>query len=396
MSSARPILLLSDNTRFMASLEGALSAGQFRLQPLTPLDQFEQRLPAIASSVDGAIVDGTAPYFSNGRLDPALLALDRCQLGTALLCAPEGAASRELPHLPLVWPVPADRLDLLVHTLSIMAGYQQVVRQLQRDLRLFQRLDTRLSGHFSEIDEEMRLASRIQRDFLPKRLPSVGPATFATLFRPASWVSGDLYDVFRLDERHVGFYIADAVGHGMPAALLTMFIKRSMETKQVGGSGYRLLGPEETMRGLNQALVDAALSSTQFTTAIYAILDTATLRLQFARGGHPHPLWLRADGATVEPEAEGGLLGLFAEAEFHRGEIQLAPGDKLLLYSDGLEMVFVEGEQLTSEAYREHLERSRGLSVERMLSDLAERMDQQAGSLNPRDDVTVVGLEIAG
>lgn len=394
MLAPRQILLLSDNHRFVASLEGALSRGQFRLHRLAQLDQLEQRLPALLTTLDGAIVDGTAPHYSNGRLHTDLELLDSHQLGAVLL-TPPGQDARQPDELPLVWPIPADRLELLPGALSMMAGYQQALRGLQREIRLFQRLDNRLSGQFNEIDEEMRLASRIQRDFLPKRLPAVGRAQFATLYRPASWVSGDLYDVLRLDERHVGFYIADAVGHGMPAALLTMFIKRSMETKHIAESGYRLLAPEETMRSLNRALLEAGLSANQFTTAIYAVLDVKTLVVQFARGGHPHPLWLRHDGTVSEPQADGGLLGIFPDAEFARGQFQMAPGDKLILYSDGLETVFVDGEEPTSQAYRDRLRAAAHLPVERMLASLVDEMDRQIGSLNPRDDVTIVAMEIA-
>ena len=78
----------------------------------------------------------------------------------------------------------------------------------------------------TRLDEELRLAAKLQQDFLPKQLPQVGPIHFHSLFRPAGYVSGDLYDVMRLDEKRVGFFPVDAVGHGMPAALLTMFIKR--------------------------------------------------------------------------------------------------------------------------------------------------------------------------
>jgi sigma-B regulation protein RsbU (phosphoserine phosphatase) len=394
MIAPRQILLLSDNAQSVASLEGALGRGRFRLHRLARLDQLEQRLPALLTTLDGAIVDGTAPHYSNGRLETTLSLLDRSQLGSILLTPPGRNAADELQEMPLVWPIPLDRLDLLAGALSMMAGYQQALRSLQREIRLFQRLDHRITGQFNEIDEEMRLASRIQRDFLPKRLPAVGQAQFATLYRPASWVSGDLYDVLRLDERHVGFYIADAVGHGMPAALLTMFIKRSMETKHIAEGGFRLLGPEETMRSLNRALLEAGLSANQFTTAIYAVLDVQTLVVEFARGGHPHPIWLHGDGTVSEPEADGGLLGIFPDAEFARGSFQMAPGDKLILYSDGLETVFVDGEEPTSQAYREHLKSAGHLPVERMLTSLVDEMDRQIGSLNPRDDVTVVALEI--
>lgn len=396
MLAVRQILLLSDNHDYAASLEGALRRGQFRLHRLATLDQLEHRLPALLTTIDGVIVDGTAPHFSNGRLEPTLMLLDRNQLGAIVLTVPGQAGPAQGEELPLIWASPADRLDRIQTLLEIVTGYQQVVRGLQREIRLFQRLDRRISGQFNEIDEEMRLASRLQKDFLPKRLPAVGRVQFATLYRPASWVSGDLYDVFRLDEKHVGFYIADAVGHGMPAALLTMFIKRSMETKHIEQGGYRLLGPEETMRSLNQALLEAGLSSSQFTTAVYAVLNVETLEVQFARGGHPHPIWLHNDGATSEPQADGGLLGIFPDTQFARGQFQMAPGDKLIIYSDGLETVFVEGEQMASQLYRQHLQAGRELPVDSMLNSLVDEMDRQIGSLNPRDDVTVVAVEILG
>ncbi|MCG3179155.1 MAG: hypothetical protein BIFFINMI_01487 [Phycisphaerae bacterium] len=390
------ILLLSDNPQTVASLEGALRPGQFRLHPLDRTDRLEQQIPSLLTTVDAAIVDGTAPLFSNGRLEKVLTLLDNNQLGAVVLYNPAGPAPAFAGHLPLAWTVAVDNTRQLAATLKVIAGYQQVVRQLHREIKLFQRLDARLSGQFNEIDEEMRLASRIQRDFLPKQLPAVGPVQFATLYRPASWVSGDIYDVFRLDEKHVGFYVADAVGHGMPAALLTMFIKRSMETKQINPQGYQLLSPAQTMGVLNRALLEASLSTTQFTTAIYAIVNIETLEVRFSRGGHPHPLWLHADGTTTEPEVGGGLLGVFDDTEFELGTVQLAPGDKFILYSDGLETVFVEEGQVTSELYRERITAMRHLPAAHMLQQMVQEMDRQAGSLNPRDDVTLVVMDVAG
>ncbi len=99
------------------------------------------------------------------------------------------------------------------------------VEELRAELNLLRRRDETLNFYLHRLDEELRLAARLQQDFLPRELPQLGPVHFHTLFRPAGYVSGDLYDVVRLDQRRVGFYLADAVGHGMPAALLTMFIK---------------------------------------------------------------------------------------------------------------------------------------------------------------------------
>src|SRR5439155_5857770 len=143
---------------------------------------------------------------------------------------------------------------------------------LRLEVNALRRRDQTLHFYLSRVDDEMRLAARLQQDFLPKSLPQVGRVHFHTLFRPAGYVSGDLYDVMRLDEKHVGFYMADAVGHGMPAALLTMFIKNALVTKEIGAGGYRLLAPGETIAKLNEALVGQNLSYATFATAIYGLI----------------------------------------------------------------------------------------------------------------------------
>ena len=141
--------------------------------------------------------------------------------------------------------VPAEQmLEAVQHELDAVRAELDVLRQRDDTLRFY----------MQRLDEELKLAARLQQDFLPRKLPQIGPVTFQTLFRPAGHVSGDLYDVMRLDENHIGFYMADAVGHGMPAALLTMFLKQALVTKEIVPGGYRLLAPSLTMARLNEAL----------------------------------------------------------------------------------------------------------------------------------------------
>ena len=144
------------------------------------------------------------------------------------------------------------------------------------------------------------LASRLQRDFLPRNLPEIPGFKFATIYRPATWVSGDIYDIMRLDEEHVGFYVADAVGHGMPAALLTMFIKRALVTKRIRGNEYCLIEPGMALAQLNTDMVSQDLSNFQFATCCYGILNTKTLRLRVANAGHPPPMLINGDAQTSE------------------------------------------------------------------------------------------------
>src|SRR3954467_2132641 len=179
-----------------------------------------------------------------------------------------------------------------------MDSLQGEMTSLQDEVNLLRRRDETLGFYMHRMDEEMRLAARLQQDFLPKALPQIGRVKFHSLYRPAGYVSGDLYDVMRLDESHVGFYMADAVGLGMPAALLTMFIKNALVTKQITPEGYRLLTPSETMSRLNESMIEQNLSAATFATAIYGMIDTTNLIVSFARGGHPHPMLMRSDGSV--------------------------------------------------------------------------------------------------
>jgi serine phosphatase RsbU (regulator of sigma subunit) len=267
--------------------------------------------------------------------------------------------------------------------------------QLREEVGLLRRRDQTVHHHMQRLDEEMRLAARLQRDFLPKVLPRIGPLCFHTLYRPASYVSGDISDVTRLDEDHVGFFIADAVGHGMPAALLTMFLKRALMTKEIRPDGYRLIPPAEALRHLNTALLEQNLSHATFATALYGIIDTHTLSVTFARGGHPNPILLEHQGELRDIEADGGLLGIFPDGEFTETTLQLGAGDRLLLYTDGIEVAFTDAKTMDTERWRSELHGRRKMETDVMLTDLVRHIDSHGGSLAPKDDLTMVVLDVA-
>src|SRR5262249_7822380 len=147
-------------------------------------------------------------------------------------------------------------------------------------------------------------------------------------------VGGDFYDVMRLDEHHVGFYVADAMGHGVPASLLTVFLKGAVQTKEVFGSEYRLLPPDEVLFRLNRDLIAQGLAELPFITMLYGLLDCRDGTLRFARAAHPYPVYLTGTGGPVEWRSPGTLLGIF-DAEYPSQHRSLKPGDKLLIFTDG-------------------------------------------------------------
>lgn len=280
--------------------------------------------------------------------------------------------------------------------LEIIERYQPVVQRMSREMELMRKLTGRLDRHFREVDQEMRLAGRLQRDFLPKLDEPIQNLQFATVYRPALWVSGDTFDVFRVSEDVTAFYIADAVGHGMAASLLTMFIRRAIVSKQVVADGFRILTPTETLEILNAALLDQGLPNSQFVTACYMLIDHRTLKAQFARGGHPYPIVISSDGTLREVESSGTLLGIVDGAEFPTCEIQLHPGDKLLMYTDGLDAAFGDPSD-ASQGVATHLDTFRTHAshpIQSLMDQLECKLIGMTGSLEPEDDVTVVGFEV--
>jgi phosphoserine phosphatase RsbU/P len=272
---------------------------------------------------------------------------------------------------------------------------QRELDRMREELELLRRRDVALQFYMHRLDEELKLAARVQQDFLPKSMPRIGPLRFHSLFRPAGHVSGDLYDVMRLDESHVGFYMADAVGHGMPAALLTMFLKQALITKEIDHTGYRLLQPSVTMQKLNDALVAQNLSTATFATALYGNVNYRTLKLTFARGGHPDPILLTRDGEMKLLEAQGALLGIFPDDVYQQSAVELQPGDRVFVYSDGVELAFSDTDSPCPEPWRQLLHARRDLPTDRIIADLRELLVRaDANDDRKKDDLTVIAIDV--
>jgi len=287
----------------------------------------------------------------------------------------------------------ASAKDLAV-TIAAAAELQPALQSLRSELAGVRRQRLNTEHVLEEIDEQLRLAARIQRDFLPRQLPEIGPARFGVLYRPVSWVSGDLYDVARLDETRLYFYVADAVGHGMPAALLTMFIDRSLESKRIHGRRYEIIPPSQSLAQLNTEMCDQNLSSSQFCTAVYGVLDTATLQLTYARAGHPPPILRRANGKIEQLDAPGTLLGVFPGVEFAEATVQLERGDRVLLFTDGAEEALRPATAAPGMPFLDVIRPWIGHGCIDLLRIVHDRLDRQSAQGLVDDDVTLVVLDI--
>ncbi len=268
------------------------------------------------------------------------------------------------------------------------------IDQLESEVQMLHQRDRLLSRHMTKFDEEQRLAARIQQDFLPKTMPVVGNIRFSAIFKPAHYVSGDLYDVRRLDERNVGVYLADAVGHGTPAALLTMFMRNALLTKRILGNGYELLKPSETIATLNNSLRTQDLNHASFATAIFARINCESRELCFAKGGHPNPIRLRDDGTLEELTSDGSLLGVFDEPDWVDSHAKLEKGDRLFFYSDGIEVAYAESEKPSPDRWKRELSALAGQSTEAILQAFVSAVESVDATALPKDDLTVVVAEV--
>jgi sigma-B regulation protein RsbU (phosphoserine phosphatase) len=245
-----------------------------------------------------------------------------------------------------------------------------------------------------QIRQQLDMAGQVQRNFLPRSLPRTDQVHFETYFEPAEWVSGDIFDVVRLDEEHIGFYIADAVGHSLPAALLTMFVKHTIELRQTRINSYKIFEPWQVLENLNIKMVAQDLKGCLFVTCCYCLLNIETLELTFARGGHPYPIVIRNGQFIEQLESTGPLIGVFDHSRFEQKTVKLEPGDKVLIHSDGVDPALGRSTENGLFAFRDSFKSIVTMPLGAMMTGLEHLIRQKKLPEEQRDDVTVVAMEV--
>ncbi len=305
-------------------------------------------------------------------------------------------------------PSPAARLASLEHgadayllrpfdPAELLAQLRAFQRNKERHDRLTEktaevnRINKRLQQAYQQIDQELELARRIQESFLPHALPEVPRVKFAVHYQPCGRVGGDFYDIFRLDEKHLGFYVADAMGHGVPASLLTIFVKTGVRAKEINGNRYRLVPPDEVLQRLNKDLIAQQLSDTPFITMVYALFNYRDGTFTFSRSGHPYPLHIPREGEPQLWQLEGSLLGVFDTRYVVRTQ-QLQPGDKVLLYTDGMDAAGFNGTPPGVQSLLAFAAQHREAPVDELVRLLPVELFK---TTRQTDDLTVLGLQIA-
>jgi phosphoserine phosphatase RsbU/P len=177
--------------------------------------------------------------------------------------------------------------------------------------------------------QEMQRAREIQQSLLPKEIPQLAGFEVAAAWRPAREVSGDYYDVFKLDEHRLGVCIADVVGKGVAAALLMANVQAAVRAYASSAENAAQLCTK-----VNRLLCEN-LATGKFVTFLYGVLNNETRTFDYCNAGHGHPI-LISQGMVRTAEQGGAVLGVFPEWEYENASIALGLGDRLLLETDGI------------------------------------------------------------
>ena len=183
----------------------------------------------------------------------------------------------------------------------------------------------------ARLKRDLELAAQLQRSILPTEFPQVKGLSFAAHAQPAREMGGDFYDVFLLDDQHLGLLVADVSDKSIPAAMF-MAVSRTLFVTE----SRRSLSPREVVLSVNQLLLDLSSSGDMFVTAFYGVICLADRRLTYVRAGHDKPVWLHADGRIETLEGVGRFLGMLPDPPIEERSVTLQPGDRLVLYSDGI------------------------------------------------------------
>jgi phosphoserine phosphatase RsbU/P len=266
--------------------------------------------PAVLESFSIPPSDPAAPYLEGMK---CLFAMPQYENGTALNMS------------ILAWRDPgAFRHNELANTLWQSNLFGRTTANLV--------LRAELTKAYRALDRELAIVGQIQHSLLPQELPKIPGLELAALYEPSAHAGGDSYDVFTLPDGRYGLLIADASGHGTPAAVI-MAVMHALARAYSGPPDH----PCQFLDHLNERLLASYTSiNGSFVTAFYGVYDPRERTLKYACAGHPPPRLLTKRGMVVL-DAVGGLpLGIMPTQECSEATVTLEPGDLLAMYTDGI------------------------------------------------------------
>ncbi|MEM6938638.1 MAG: SpoIIE family protein phosphatase [Pseudomonadota bacterium] len=296
----------------------------------------------------------------------------------------------------LTKPVNADELRARISSGTRIVKMQ---RELTEKNRLISVTLEKLQVFHEVLDKDLREAKRMQQSLIRETHKVFDEGKLSLLLRSSGHVGGDLVGFFPAGDHRIGLYSIDVSGHGVSSALMTARLAGYLSAaapsqnvalaKQPDGS-YLPREPDLVVEALNDLVLNE-MKTEHYFTLLLVILDPLTGHATLSQAGHPHPLIQRADG-TVEQDGTGGFpVGLMEGVSFNKFDVQLYPGDRLLLLSDGVtECPDAEGEMLGEAGLERIVNKLRNVEENVFLEALVWELSRFAGTETFPDDVSGV------
>ena len=293
-------------------------------------------------------------------------------------------------HLPVI---DAGRVVGMVSARQLMARRDEVLsRRVDERTALLRAANDQLLARDAEVLFNLRAAGRLQRKaLLPQAPPPWPELRWAVYYAPLDYLGGDYYDYATPTPDKLGFLIADASGHSVPAAMVAVMARFAFaEAARTRADPGAVLGV------MNRRLHE--LNDERFVTAFYAVLDRRTGELRYAAAGHPHPAHYRAATGDVKPlTAAGFLLGIMPDEVYAEGSVTLAAGDKIVFFTDGVMEARDEiGDQFGTARLFDAVRNAGHLGAGGVLTAVRGALNRFTAGTPLTDDVTVVVAEVAG
>lgn len=288
---------------------------------------------------------------------------------------------------------------------STISNLQQEVAERKRAEAALRETMVLMEKTNARMRNDLEAAARLQHALLPDALPQIPGASFAWVYRPCAELGGDSLNVFPLDDRHIGMYVLDVSGHGVPASLLSVTLSRvliprsdpaCLFVRTDGSAGVgSLRSPAEVAMQLNQ-MFPMTEETRQYFTMIYGILDTRDRTFRYVCAGHPPPI-LASDGQ--EPrlcDARSMAIGFFEDEQYEECLVTLEPRSRIFLYSDGLLEAMSADRQIFGETrLRSSIEASQGRGLQESVDSIVSHVLTWTRSDQVHDDLSLLAMEVS-
>ncbi|MEW6251936.1 MAG: SpoIIE family protein phosphatase [Planctomycetota bacterium] len=280
------------------------------------------------------------------------------------------------------------------------AAFNSMTQQLKQAFAKIDRQNQELAAANQRMKRDLDAAARVQHTLLPDHLPEVAGLQFAWAYRPCDELAGDALNIVRINDGLIGVYLLDVSGHGVPAALLSVTVTRSLHPRAAGiasvvaGSGPDppAVDPAEVAARLN-ALYPMTSNGDHYFTMIYGLLEVHTRRFRFTVAGHPGPILVPAGGPPQRLHISGFAIGMVEGIAYDESVLELQPGDRLYLHSDGLtEEVNAQQEEFGDARLLSALAERRTCGLSDTVDALVQRVVAWRGAEHLRDDVSILAI----